>query len=128
MKPSNFFIGSQEWELQFINSDEILKLAEMKSTEDEKVVLLGLTSAFESKIYLNSDYPLKMSLTLSHELMHACIATYQLSRSIDTTKKCYCEEDICNFMEICGDEYTRLFTELRKVVRHAVKKAKHSRK
>ena len=116
MKPSNFFIGSQEWELQFINSDEILKLAEMESTEDEKVVLLGLTSAFESKIYLNSDYPLKMSLTL------------QLSRSIDTTKKCYCEEDICNFMEICGDEYTRLLTELRKVVRHAVKKAKHSRK
>lgn len=113
-----FYIGAQEWELGFLTTQEMTDIiGNGKEVELDGAVFLGLTSSVDSKIWLNKEYPLKMATTLNHELMHACIATYQLSKSFDTNKKCYSEEDICNFTEVLGDEYTRLLRELKEYVK-----------
>lgn len=114
----NFCIGSQEWELDFLTTQEMTDIiGNGKEVDLDGAVFLGLTSSVDSKIWLNKEYPLKMATTLNHELMHACIATYQLSKSFDTNKKCYSEEDICNFTEVLGDEYARLLRELKEHVK-----------
>ncbi len=112
-----FYIGSQEWELKFITQEEMNREWE---TEFEPFIdgefLLGLTIATTSTILINKDFPRRMSNVFNHELMHACIASYHLSKSDDTNKKCYTEEDICNFMEVCGDEYCRLVREFKPII------------
>ena len=99
-----FYIGSQEWELKFVTQEEMNQEWE---SEFEPFIdgefLLGLTIATTSTILINKDFPRRMSSVFNHELMHACIASYHLSKSDDTNKKCYTEEDICNLMEVCGD-------------------------
>ena len=105
-----FYIGAQEWELGFLTTQEMTDIiGNGKEVELDGAVFLGLTSSVDSKIWLNKEYPLKMATTLNHELMHACIATYQLSKSFDTNKKCY--------SEVLGDEYTRLLRELKEYVK-----------
>ena len=112
-----FYIGSQEWEIKFISSEELANEweREFEPFRDGEF-LLGLTIATTSTILINKDFPRRMANVFNHELMHACMTSYQLSRNEDANKKCYSEEDICNFMEVCGDEYCRLVREFRPII------------
>lgn len=87
-----FYIGSQEWELKFVTQEEMNQEweSEFESFIDGEF-LLGLTIATTSTILINKDFPRRMSNVFNHELMHVCIASYHLSKSDDTNKKCYTE-------------------------------------
>ena len=112
-----FYIGSQEWEIRFVNSEELAHEweREFEPFRDGEF-LLGLTIPTTSTILINKDFPRRMFNVFNHELMHACIASYHLSKSNDPDKRCYSEEDICNFMEVCGNEYCRLVREFRPII------------
>lgn len=86
-----FKINNHEWEIIEIAREEIKEIYE-KETKEETLMVYGLTSYYNHKIYINKELCFDMKRkTIMHELMHCYIEEY-VSLELEN----YEEETLCN--------------------------------
>lgn len=91
MNSMKFKMNNHEWEIIEIPREEIKEIYE-KETKEETLMVYGLTSYHNHKIYINAELCFDMKKkTIMHELMHCYIEEY-VSLELEN----YQEETLCN--------------------------------
>lgn len=99
-------MNDHEWEIKELPKEEIKKIYE-EETQEETLMVYGLTKYDNHKIYINEElcYDMKRK-TLMHELMH-CYKEEYISLELDEID----EETLCNISANSHDIIHRIVEE-----------------